>query len=243
MKKNRLLLEQKRFLSFSNYKNIIKYSFNANHNTRLIINSKEPTLNLKLINEIKKSQNIDNRNVFNFSNNSNKVFDNNIRILSFNKSITKMNLSSNCILDIDKNQRNYDYGVKNILNINKGTSNDINELKNNFDKFHLNQRVVKSFDTKNLTNRNKMNYKNIIKCKTSSIYNSFDSFENNEENRKTKSIIKTKSANITTRKLCKESFKKNINEIILKKKGKRRFKYKIIGTLTTEPNQKFLKKT
>ena len=44
MKKNRLLLDQKRFLSFSNYRNIIKYSLNENNNTKKIIDSKVPSL-------------------------------------------------------------------------------------------------------------------------------------------------------------------------------------------------------
>ena len=49
-------------------------------------------------------------------------------------------------------------------------------------------------------------------------------------------IIKSQNKLISTRKINKESFGKGIFKIIKEQRGKRKFKYKIIGTLKTEPN-------
>ena len=119
MKKNRLLLDQKRFLSFSNYRNIIKYSLNENNNTKKIIDSKVPSLNLKLLNEIKLSQRKKKDNVSNFRNNSIRIFENNIRLLAKEKNKSNLNLSGNLVSENKKNQKNYFCTVKNILNIDK----------------------------------------------------------------------------------------------------------------------------
>ena len=103
MRKNRLLLDQKRFLSFSNYKNYIKQSSNGNNNTRTLISSNAPSINLFLLNELKKSQNINIRNVSIFRNNSNK---NNIRLLVKNKNKSKMNLSGSFLPENQSIQMN-----------------------------------------------------------------------------------------------------------------------------------------
>ena len=128
MKKNRLLLDQKRFLSFSNYRNIIKYSLNENNNTKKIIDSKVPSLNLKLLNEIKLSQRKKKDNVSNFRNNSIRIFENNIRLLAKEKNKSNLNLSGNLVRENKKNQKNYFCTVKNILNIDKEYFGKINEL-------------------------------------------------------------------------------------------------------------------
>ena len=242
MKKNRLLLDQKRFLSFSNYRNIIKYSLNENNNTKKIIDSKVPSLNLKLLNEIKLSQRKKKDNVSNFRNNSIRIFENNIRLLAKEKNKSNLNLSGNLVSENKKNQKNYFCTVKNILNIDKEYFGKINELlkKKSF-QFHLNKRVSKSLNIKNNYYRNRISSNNIINERTFYRYNNSNYFESNEGNDRT--LEKTNSENITTRKLSKELFKRNINGIIVRRKGKKKVKYKIIGTLTTETNYKTPNKT
>ena len=219
MKKNRLLLDQKRFLSFSNYRNIIKYSLNENNNTKKIINSKIPSLNLKLLNDIKMSQKRKANNVSNFRNNSIRIFENNIRLLAKEKNKSNLNLSGNLVRENKKNQKNYFCTVKNILNIDKENFGKINELlkKKSF-QFHLNKRVSKSLNIKNNYYRNRISSNNIINERTFYRYNDSNFFESNEGNDKT--LEKTNSENITTRKLSKELFKRNINGIIVRRKGK-----------------------
>jgi len=244
MRKNRLLLDQKRFLSFSNYRNIIKYSLNGNDNTKKIINSKIPSLNLKLLNDIKMSQKRKANNVSNFRNNSIRIFENNIRLLAKENNKSNLNLSGNFEKEYKQNQRNYNCSFKNILNIDKEYFGNINELlKQNYFRFHLNKRVTKSLDIKNNYNRNRINPANNINERTFYRCSDFNCFKDNEGNDKPKTLIKTNSENITTRKFSKELFKRNNNGIIVKRKGKKKVKYKIIGTLTTETNYKTIKKT
>ena len=232
MRKNRLLLDQKRFLSFSNYKNYIKQSSNGNNNTRTLISSNAPSINLFLLNELKKSQNINIRNVSIFRNNSNK---NNIRLLVKNKNKSKMNLSGSFIPENQSIQRNNNV----FKNINKENIELVNELlkKNNF-QFHINQRSSQSLDEKTFSH-NKFNFRNMVTEKTFYRNNNFTNTERYSENGIVKTINKTKSENINTRKLSKESFKSDI----MKRIGKKKVKYKIIGRLITEPNLKSPKKT
>ena len=226
MKKNRLLLNQKRLLSFSNYKNYINRRLSAVDNPTLSINSNVPKINLILLNEFKKNQNINARNVSMFRHKSSKIFDNNIRILSCRKNNIKIN---------DKRF------IKNKLNINRDYYQKINDLlKKNCSKFHINERFIRSVKEKNV---DKFMYSGTIDDKTFYRYNDINHVNINNEDDNPKILTKKKSENNTTRKLCKELFKKEINGIIVKRSGKAKLKYKIIGTLTTEPNHKFLIKT
>ena len=226
MKKNRLLLNQKRLLSFSNYKNYINRRLSAVDNPTLNINSNVPKINLILLNEFKKNQNINARNVSMFRHKSSKIFDNNIRILSCRKNNIKIN---------DKRF------IKNKLNINRDYYQKINDLlKKNCSKFHINERFIRSVKEKNV---DKFMYSGTIDDKTFYRYNDINHVNINNEDDNPKILTKKKSENNTTRKLCKELFKKEINGIIVKRSGKAKLKYKIIGTLTTEPNLKYSAKT
>ena len=226
MEKNPLLLNQKRLLSFSNYKNYINRRLSAVDNPTLNINSNVPKINLILLNEFKKNQNINARNVSMFRHKSSKIFDNNIRILSCRKNNIKIN---------DKRF------IKNKLNINRDYYQKINDLlKKNCSKFHINERFIRNVKEKNV---DKFMYSGTIDDKTFYRYNDINHVNINNEDDNPKILTKKKSENNTTRKLCKELFKKEINGIIVKRSGKAKLKYKIIGTLTTEPNHKFLIKT
>ena len=113
-------------------------------------------------------------------------------------------------------------------------------LKKNCSKFHINERFIRSVKEKNV---DKFMYSGTIDDKTFYRYNDINHVNINNEDDNPKILTKKKSENNTTRKLCKELFKKEINGIIVKRSGKAKLKYKIIGTLTTEPNHKFLIKT
>ena len=240
MKKNRLLLDQKRFLSFSNYKNFIKHSLKGNNKAKIILNSNISTINFVLLNEIKKSQDVNIRNVSFLRNKDNKLFDNNIRLLAQCKNKSRMELSGSFILENPKSQRNNKEINKNIKEENFENINDI--LKQNSFQFHINKRLSRSLFEKSNSYRNGTGYKTIIKQKTYSRYNIFNKLMKYKRNDKTKPIFKTKSE-FTKRKLSKDLFKDKINGIINKRSGKKKVKYKIIGTLTTEPNHKIPNKT
>ena len=63
---------------------------------------------------------------------------------------------------------------------------------------------------------------------------------NDKDDNDKKILTKRKSENLSSRKINKELFSKHINGIIKSKNGRKKVKYKIIGTLTTEPNHNIL---
>lgn len=245
MNKNRLLLNQKRFLSFSNYKNYIKQTTNNNNNSRYFISSNKPIINLILSKE-NKNNNINKKshNVSIFRNKSNKLIDNDIRVLSLNKNKSKLDLSGYSLFENKTNRLSYNQQINNNPNINSNYLDRINELlKKNSTRFHINKRFTQNIDEKNKTINTKFNCRNNNSLIAYSRFVSFCHLENSKENEKPSSLIERKFVNKSNRKLSKELFKKEINGIYLKKSGNKKTKYKIIGTLTTEPNHKYSTKT
>lgn len=237
MFKNRLLLDQKRFLSFSNYKNYIKQALN-NDNQNKFEKADKPIINIILFNQIFRNENANTRNVSLFRNKSNHIFNNNIKLLSYKKNLSKINISENISLEnCKKIMMNNNRLIKNKLNISKDYFDKMNELlKKNSTRFHINKRFAQIFkDKKNSSN----SFNNNISNKTINRHNSFGPSENN----KPQIIKKRKSEILTTRKISKKLFNKDINGILVNKGGKKKLKYKIIGTLTTEPNHKIITKT
>ena len=128
MFKNRLLLDQKRFLSFSNYKNYIKQALN-NDNQNKFEKSDKPIINIILFNQIFRNENANTRNVSLFRNKSNHIFNNNIKLLSYKKNLSKINISENISLEnCKKIMMNNNRLIKNKLNISKDYLDKINEL-------------------------------------------------------------------------------------------------------------------
>ena len=122
-------------------------------------------------------------------------------------------------------------------NINKGIKNEeINELlkKNNHKNFLI-KRCSNCFQNEIIFNKN--NLRNSLIYSTNDMYERFEEGENRKElSDKYIKIIKSQNKLISTRKINKESFGKGIFKIIKEQRGKRKFKFKIIGTLKTEPN-------
>ena len=86
-------------------------------------------------------------------------------------------------------------------------------------------------------------WRNDTSLKAYSRYDSFYHLENSKENEKPKSLIQRKFEYKSNRKLSKDLFKNEINGIYVKGSGNKNLKYKIIGTLITEPNLKHSIKT
>ena len=201
MQKNRLLLNQKRFLSFSNY--II-------NKIKVIEKSKISNNNLILLNRFKKSHNEIAHNVYFLRNKSNSLIKNNIRLFSFNKNKTNLNLSINNELLKRKNSSRF-YVSKKLSQIIEGNNHcdSINTKK----RTSLYEKIFRLSPTLDL---------------------------NDKDDNDKKILTKRKSENLSSRKINKELFSKHINGIIKSKNGRKKVKYKIIGTLTTEPNHNIL---
>ena len=239
MKKNRLLLDQKRFLSFSNYRNIINDLLNENNIKTIIINSRKSTISLDFFDKIKNSEITNNSNISIFRSRSNSLINKNIRLLSFNKIKSKLDVSNKFNFDIGKSQRNNIHAYKSSLNINKFYLSHVNQLlKINNSIFHFHKKFENIFEKNNKSNLQKFENKKIINKTALLDFNSIERFGNKNFNNNPTKLIKMKSENITSRKLSKELFRNDANGIVVKKKGKKKVKYKIIGTLTTEPTLK-----
>ena len=237
MFKNRFLLNQRRFLSFSNYKNYIKQALNIENPNRFE-NSEKPIINTILFNQIFRKENRNTRNVSLFRNKSNHIFNNNINLLSYRNNLSKIIISDNLSLgNYKKIVMNKNHLIKNKLNISKDYLDKMNELlKKNSTRFHINKRIAQIFkDKKNICD----SFNDNISNKEINKYNSFGPLESN----KMQTIKKRRSEILTTRKISKNLFNRNINGILVNKGGKKKLKYKIIGTLTTEPNHKTITKT
>ena len=237
MFKNRFLLNQRRFLSFSNYKNYIKQALNIENPNRFE-NSEKPIINTILFNQIFRRENRNTRNVSLFRNKSNHIFNNNINLLSYRNNLSKIIISDNLSLgNYKKIMMDKNHLIKNKLNISKDYLDKMNELlKKNSTRFHINKRIAQIFkDKKNICD----SFNDNISNKEINKYNSFGPLESN----KMQTIKKRRSEILPTRKISKNLFNRNINGILVNKGGKKKLKYKIIGTLTTEPNHKTIPKT
>ena len=111
-------------------------------------------------------------------------------------------------------------------------------LKINNSIFHSHKKFENIFEKNNKSNLQKFENKKIINKTALLDFNSIEKFDNKNFNNNPTKLIKMKSENITSRKLSKELFRNDANGIVVKKKGKKKVKYKIIGTLTTEPTLK-----
>ena len=239
MQKNRLLLNQKRFLSFSNYKHYIKHSINDINKIKVIENTKISNNNLILLNRFKKSHNENAFNVYFLRNKSNYLIENNIRLFSFNKNKTNLNLSINNSSENNNSKKNTNHRLFNDkTNIYKEHFEKINELlkRKNSSRFCVSKKFSQIIEGNN-------NLDSIDTKKRTTLYEKIfrllPSLDLNDKN-ENEILTKRKSENLSSRKINKELFSKHINGIIKSKNGRKKFKYKIIGTLITEPNQNIL---
>ena len=241
MNKNRLLLNQKRFLSFSNYKHYIKHSINDINKIKVIEKSKISNNNLILLNRFKKSHNENAHNVYFLRNKSNSLIENNIRLFSFNKNKTNLNLSiNNSSENYNSNKNTNDQLFNNKKNIYKEHFEKINELlkRKNSSRFYVSKKLSQIIEGNN-------NCDSINTKKRTSLYEKIFRLSptldlNDKDDNDKKILTKRKSENLSSRKINKELFSKHINGIIKSKNGRKKVKYKIIGTLTTEPNHNIL---
>ena len=236
MKKNRLLLNQEKFLSFSNYKKVINYSKESKNNYKLFLSANPPSSNLILNKKSFKNiipNNNNNVPILINRNNSNKICTNSksLKIFPLNQKIPKINISK--IFDSNKDKKLNTQYFKYIIKKRKDENDQNNDniaRENNFNKKYTNKRFNNCY--KNIFN--KTNFRYSMNCSTrEKIYDCENkNWEKNEEFIK---ILKSQNKCISSRKLNKECFGNGIYKIINERKG-RKFKFKIIGTLKTEPS-------
>ena len=228
MEKNRLLLNQKKYVSFANYKNLIHPSNNYQKEIKIFLSTNYPSLHINIHN--KNPKNTNNNNINNVPallnhTNSNKIFSNkSVKLLSIQKILTKINKSKKNIIIRNDNAL---FKIKLKQNINDKSEQN-NENVNKSCKKYFNKRIesIKKFRySMNCSARNKNEKINSV-------------IEINKNNRieKYETMNKSSKAFISSRKLNKELFGNAIYKIIKEHKGRQKYKFKIIGKLKTEPN-------
>ena len=217
MKKNHLILNQKEFLSFTNYKklNNQKKKFEGDFKVNIYPNS--PLSNGKEQKNISKYLNnvhmLSRHNYFKYFCNNNKS----LLFLSSKKIIPKIKLSNKIYNSLNEKFANYQI----IKNKETKTKNEQpNEIFNN-------KKCLKFFE-----NINKYRLNCSVFNKNSNYLN-----ENKRDNDKESVKISQSQKNcISSRKINKEYFGNGIYKLIKERRGRKKIKFKIIGTLKTEPN-------
>ena len=239
MKKNLLLLNQKKYLTFINYKKLINQSKKTQNNFKLILStdSNTPIQNLKQ-NSPKYEMYINNDQILAHRNSSNNLFkeSKSLKTFSLNKVMPSIKISKNIFQNdiIKRNQL-----VKYINKKNKDIKTQlIKELfKDNKYKKYINKRYPNYFENKNTFNKNNIRHSMNCYFHYHKRYESFCLGENKKEiNNDNNNIIKSQNQCISSRKINKETFVNGIHKILKEQRGKKKIKYKIIGALKTEPN-------
>jgi hypothetical protein len=226
MEKNRLLLNQKKYVSFSNYKNLISASNNNQNELKIFLSTNYRSLHLNFQNKNPKNKINNNLNnvpsLLNHTN-SNKLFNNkSVKLFSLNKLMAQLNKSKkNVILRND----NKVLRLKLKQNINDKIRYSNDNLNKSY-KRYINNKIegIKKY-------RYSLNCSARIKNE-----NIIDMENNKENNEKFNENLKSSKAFISSRKLNKELFGSAIYKIIKEHKGRKKCKFKIIGKLKTEPN-------
>ena len=235
MEKNRLLLNQKKYLSFSNYKKIINSSKRNPKELKLLLITNSPSINIIFNNNKHKYLNRNNSNNSNnvpnllHPNNSNKLCSNNksVKLFSINKIIPKINLSK--IPNLKNENKIIKYKIKKNIEDKIEHGNEI-LLDNLYQKFRN-----KRLEDKKIFN--KTNFRYSMNCSARAKNSQLNLVENKKENNEECiKILQSSNAFISSRKINKELFGNGIYKIIKEHKGRKKCKFIIIGKLKTEPN-------
>ena len=242
MEKNRLLLNHKKYLSFSNYKNLLYHSKKApNENKlKLCINMPPPPINLIVQNHSQK--NFEKKNSNNarqlLNKRNSKILINNLSEKAFvlNKLIHRIKQHNYLINNINNENMSNNKLIK--YKFAKTKDKKIGQIKELFkdDNKKLKNKIKDKFCENNII-MNKTNFFYRYKL-NNSVCGRCDSFyfsDNQKDNSPVK-IINQQNIVLSTRKINKESFRNEICEVIKEDKGRKKIKYKIIGRLKTEQN-------
>ena len=240
MEKNRLLLNHKKYLSFSNYKNLLYHSKKTQNENKLKLYINMPPINLIVQNNSQK--NFVKKNSGNapqlLNNRNSKIFNSNLseKVFALNKLIHRVKQHPCNITNINNENKPNNKLIK--FKFAKTKDEKIEKIKESFkdDNKKYKNKVTDNFcDNKNIMNKTNFFYKYKLNNSVCGRCDSFYIVDNKGENPPVK-IFNQQNIVLSTRKLNKESFRNDICEIIKEDKGRKKIKYKIIGRLKTEQN-------
>ena len=232
MKKNLLLLNQKKYLSFLNYKKFINQSNKTQNSFKLILSTDSNSSNQNLKqNSPNYKIHRNNDQILAHRNSSKNLFkeSKSLKAFSVNKIIPSLKIAKNIYFQINiikKNQL-----VKYINKKNRDIKTElIKELfKDNKCKNYISKRYANYLENKNIFNENKLRYNMNCYLHYHKRYESFYLVENKKEIKNPNNkIIKSQNQCISSRKINKETFVNDIHKILKGQRGKKKIKYNLL---------------
>ena len=239
MEKNRLLLNHKKYLSFSNYKNLLYHSKKAQNDSKLKYINKPPINLIVQHNSQKNFVKNNSNNTTQLPNNRNsKIFNNKLseKMFALNKLIHRVKQQEYYINDINNENKPHNKLIK--FKFAKTKDKRIEQIKESFKdniKKHKNKVIDNYYGNKNIMNKTNYFYRYKLNNSVCGRCDSFYIVDNKEEKSPVK-LIQPQNIVLSTRKINKDSFRNEICEIIKEDNGRKKIKYKIIGRLKTEQN-------
>ena len=240
MEKNRLLLNHKKYLSFSNYKNLLYHSKKAQNDSKSKLYINMPPINLIVQHNSQKNfvKNNSNSNTQLTNNRNSKIFNNNLseKMFALNKLIHRVKQQEYYINDINNENKSHNKLIK--FKFAKTKDKRIEQIKESFKdniKKHKNKVIDNYCENKNIMNKTNYFYRYKLNNSVCGKCDSFYLLDNKEEKSPVK-LIQPQNIVLSTRKINKDSFRNEICEIIKEDNGRKKIKYKIIGRLKTEQN-------
>ena len=240
MEKNRLLLNHKKYLSFSNYKNLLYQSKKAQNDSKSKLFINMPQINLIVQHNSQKNfvKNNSNNTTQLPNNRNSKIFNNKLseKMFALNKLIHRVKQQAYYINDINNENKSHNKLIK--FKFAKTKDKKIEQIKESFKdniKKHKNKIIDNYCENKNIMNKTNYFYRYKLNHSVCGRCDSFYIVDNKEEKSPVK-LIQPQNIVLSTRKINKDSFRNEICEIIKEDKGRKKIKYKIIGRLKTEQN-------
>ena len=240
MEKNRLLLNHKKYLSFSNYKNLLYQSKKAQNDSKSKLFINMPQINLIVQHNSQKNfvKNNSNNTTQLPNNRNSKIFNNNLseKAFALNQLIHRVKQHTYYINDINNENKPHNKLIK--FKFAKTKDKRIEQIKDSFKdniKKHKNKIIDNYCENKNIMNKTNYFYRYKLNNSVCGKCDSFYIVDNKEEKSPVK-LIQPQNIVLSTRKINKNSFRNEICEIIKEDNGRKKIKYKIIGRLKTEQN-------
>ena len=187
MDKNRLLLNHKKYLSFSNYKSLLYHSKKAQNESKLKLCINMPQINLIVQNNSQK--NFEKKNSNNapqlINNRNSKIFSNNLseKVFAINKLIHRVKQHKYCINNINSEINPHNKLIK--YKFSKTKNKKIEQIKESFkddNKKHKNKIIDNCCENKNIMNKTNFFYKYKLNNSVCGRCDSFYILDNKKEN-------------------------------------------------------------
>ena len=214
MEKNRLLLNHKKYLAFSNYKNILYHSKKSQNESKIKLCINMPPINVNSQKYFVKKKSSNAHQLLN--NKNSKIFNNNLSEKTFvlNKLIHRIKQQNYYINNINNEKKPYNKLIQ--FKFANTKDKKIEQIKESFkddNKKRKNKVIDNCCEYNNIMNKTNFFYRYKLNNSVCGRCDSFYIVDNKEEKSPVK-IFQPQNIVLTTRKINKDSFRNDVCEII-----------------------------